>query len=193
MGFSVSLYAVFDREVDEIQRELGLRPEGEPEDFPDSPITGAVARSGAYILYVNDRIEWGEDVIRPLLEGPNRTRTKLLGCTVNETVMYSSAWLWAEGEEVWSVIHDAQQGLLHLETCGDLPAVYDSIRDEKLAAQAGDEGVDHVFDVPVELFVCCGGVWYNQDIDSDEERPWQPLVRVAKYRRLWWPFRKSGA
>ncbi len=184
MGFSVSLYAIFDRDPADVQRDIGLQPNGEIEAFPDAPASGAVTKSGVYVLYFNDRAMFGEDAIRPV-----NANSRLLACNVNETCMYSAVTAINCGREEWSVIHDANTGILNLETFGDVPTPYSSIRDDKLSRQAQDEeGVDHVFDVPIELFVRLGGIRYDQDLDSDDAKPWHTLVSKKRRARWWLPF-----
>lgn len=184
MGFRVSLYAVFGREPVQIQRDLNLTPNGEREEFPESAVAGFVSASGAYILYFNDSQMFGEDAIRPL-----RNSSQFLACNVNETCMYSSVAAFAEGRELWSVIHDSDRGILDLETCGDVPAAYSEIRQKQLSLQqSGSDGVDHIFDVPINLFVRLGGVRYDQDVISDDPQPWHTLVSTKASKRSWWPF-----
>ncbi len=183
MGFSVSVYAIFDCDPAEIHHKLKLEPTGEFVEFPDSPIAAAHTQAGSYILYIDDRRIFGEDLIRALV--PN---TKFLSCNVNETVMYSAASLMENGREQWSVIHDSSYGLRHLDSSEKMPEEYYSIRKEKLSAQDIErDKVDHIFDIPVDLFVSLGGVRYDEYIDSANEQPWQTLERIPS-NRWWWPF-----
>lgn len=85
---------------------------------------------------------------------------------------------WEGGAELWSVLHDAQQGITHLEVSGTPPAELGPIRDRLLRQQVGVAETDHVFDVPVELFVALGGVRYDQDIPGAGPDPWEILDRV---------------
>ena len=60
---------------------------------------------------------------------------------VEEHVMVSIAIGWKDGQRVWSVTHDAQRDIEHLQTEGELPAAFTSIRDrlrfeQQAAAQA---------------------------------------------------------
>jgi len=185
VGFRVALYAIFDSNPTEIHQLLGLKPSGVTEEFPDSPIAGAKTRSGTYILYVNDQSTYGEDAIRPIAD-----TTRMLLCNVNETVMVSRVAAIRSGREEWAVVHDSSKGLQHLEEHGELPDGYRAIREEKRSLQdKDDESVDHVFDVPVELFVQLGGVRYDADLESDEEQPWHSLVPIEEpKRKRWWPF-----
>jgi len=188
MGFSVSLYAIFDRDPADVQRDLGLAPNGETAHFPDAPASGAITTPGVYLLYFNDRVMLGEDAIRPV-----NANSRLLACNVNETCMYSAVTAINCGREEWSVIHDANVSILNLETHGDVPALYASIRDDKLSRQEQDgDGVDHLFDVPVELFVRLGGIRYNEDLKSYDPEPWHTLVSTRGSSKWWWPLSKKA-
>jgi hypothetical protein len=72
--------------------------------------------------------------------------------------MNSYACAWSNGVERWSVFHDAQQDIKHLETSGTLPPEIQPIRDKLFAQQESDDGADFIFDIPVELFAAMGGI-----------------------------------
>jgi hypothetical protein len=89
--------------------------------------------------------------------------------------MNSYACGWANGVEHWSVFHDAQQDIKHLEMRGTLPPQLKSIRDRLFAEQEGDDEVDFIFDIPVELFAALGGIRYDQGISDAGPEPWEIL------------------
>ncbi len=186
MGFRVSIYAIFDRDPDLVRRDLNLKPNGDTEEFPESAVAGVLTNTGTYVLYFNDSQMFGDDVIRPLI-----ANSRFLSCNVNETCMYSAVTAFDGGGELWRVIHDSSKGILHLETHGDIPTLYSAIREQKLSRQQHDgEGVDHMFGVPIDLFVQLGGVRYDEDIDSDNPKPWHTLVPTKSPKSKWWPFAK---
>jgi hypothetical protein len=172
MGFRVQLIAVSGKEPRAIQRDCGVVPTGEREEIPESPVVGAALPNGAYLLYINDqdKIVPDADVLARLSRGAS-----LIACYANETVMNSYACAWSNGSERWSVFHDAQQGIKHLETSGVLPAELKPIRDRLFAEQEGDDGADFIFDVPIELFVALGGIRYDHDISGAGPDPWEIL------------------
>lgn len=75
---------------------------------------------------------------------------------MNETAMISRASGWANGMKVWQVVHNADEGIEHLNVTGTPPPQLQHIRETQLARHSAEDGVDHVFDVPVELFVALG-------------------------------------
>lgn len=138
--------------------------------------------AGGYLLYINDEIVPDDHVFARLSKGAS-----LIACYANETVMGSLACAWVNGVEQWSIYHDAQQGIVHLETTGDLPLQLASIRDRLSTQQKDSDDVDYIFDIPIGLFVSLGGIRYNEDIEGAGPEPWQVLTRI-KARRWWWPF-----
>jgi hypothetical protein len=182
MGYRVLLIAVTGKEPATIHDEYAVTPTAEHEEIPESPVTGALLPGGGYLLYINDDIVPDDCVLTRLSKGAS-----LIACYANETVMDSLACEWVDGVEKWTVYHDAQQGIEHLEVKGDPPPQLASIRDRLLTQQKDSENVDYIFDIPVELFVSLGGIRYNEDIEGAAPEPWQVLARI-KTRKWWWPF-----
>jgi hypothetical protein len=174
MGFRVQLIAVSGKEPRVIQRDYGVVPTGQREEIPESPFVAALLPNGAYLLYISDKnkIVPDDQVFARLSKGAS-----LIACYANETVMNSYACAWADGVECWSVFHDPNQGIKHLETSGSLPAEMQPIRDQLFSEQDGDRdsGTDYVFDVPVELFAALGGIRYDSDIPGAGPEPWEIL------------------
>jgi hypothetical protein len=173
MGFRVQLIAVTGKDPRAIQRDYGVLPTGEREEIPESPVVGAALPDGAYLLYINDssRIDPDDRLFARLSKGAS-----LVACYANETVMNSYACGWTNGTEQWSVLHDAQQDIKHLETSGSLPPEFRAIRDRLFAEQEDDDGgTDFIFDIPVELFAALGGIRYDQDIPGAGPDPWEIL------------------
>lgn len=173
MGFRVQLIAVTGKEPRSIQDDFGVVATGQREEIAEAPVVGAALPNGAYLLYINDADKIApEDQIFARLS----KAASLVACYANETVMISYACGWANGVERWSVFHDAQQDIKHLETSGTLPPEFQAIRDRLFAEQEGDDGrTDFVFDIPVELFAALGGIRYDQDIPGAGPDPWEIL------------------
>jgi hypothetical protein len=174
MGFRVQLIAVTGKEPHAVQRAFGVSATGQREEIAESPVLGAAMPNGAYLLYINDpdRIVPDDEVFASLSKGAS-----LVACYANETVMNSYACGWANGLERWSVLHDAQQEIKHLETSGTLPPEFQAIRDRFFAQQDADDGADFIFDIPVELFAAVGGIRYDHDIPGAGPDPWEILEK----------------
>jgi hypothetical protein len=172
MGFRVQLIAVTGKQPGTVQRDFGVAATGQREEIAESPVVGAALPNGAYLLYINDpdKIVPDDKVFARLSKGAS-----LIACYANETVMNSYACGWANAVERWSVFHDAQQGIKHLEASGTVPAEMQGIRDRLFAKQVDNDGVDFIFDIPIELFAALGGIRYDQDIPGAGPDPWEIL------------------
>ena len=169
MGYRVSLVAVKGRPAAEIQRVVGVAPTGRFEEIAEDPVSGLTLPGGVCVLYLN-RPPLADATLAALSAG-----AEVLVLSVNETFMASEVAGWSGGARVWSVSHDAQRGIEHLQTDGEIPEPFPAIRSRLLAEQAGETGVDHVFDVPVELFVALGGVRHDCDVPGAVPEPWEVL------------------
>jgi hypothetical protein len=175
MGFRVLLIQVTGKNAATVQAEFGVEPTEEFEEISESPVTGVCLADGSYLLYIND-----PDLIvaNPATFAQLSKSAALLACYVNETCMESLATGWTNGREEWSVHHDAQRGIRHLELTGTVPAPLSQIRDDFVARQTLGDDVDSVFEVPVELVNRIGGFRYDSEVPGAEGRPFQVLVRV---------------
>lgn len=172
MGFRVQLIAITGKGPDAVQRDFGVAATGQREEIAESPVVGAPLPNGAYLLYINDpkKIVPDDKVFARLSKGAS-----LVACYANETVMNSFACGWANGVEQWSVFHDAQQDIEHLEASGALPPELQAIRDRLFAQQQSDGGADFIFDIPIELFAALGGIRYDHEIPGAGPEPWEIL------------------
>src|SRR5262249_6500818 len=131
MGFSISWLAIRGKDRAAILRTSGLCGTGEYEEIPDAPHQGAELADGWYLVFA-DGCAYAED------EAPLEALSKdseIVTCSVEEHVMFSSATGWKDGRQLWSIVHDSQQGLDDIDAEGELPPVYAGIRDNSLRAQ----------------------------------------------------------
>lgn len=182
MGYKVLLIAVSGKQAEEVHADYSVAPTGHYEEIPESAVTGVKLPNGMYLLYINDDITPSNSVFKKL-----SSHASLLACYANETVMDSYIASWVDGVEQWSVRHDAQQSLRHLEINGPVPNPLSPIRERLATKQDSVTNADYVFDIPIELFVALGGIRYNEDIPDGGPKPWQVLARV-KTKLSWWPF-----
>lgn len=129
---------------------FGFRDTGENDEANEAPFSVAELPTGWTVLWSNDQTFAKIETCTPLsLKAP------VLSCWVNETAMFSSANYFDRGHYLWFVGHDAQRGMNNLESDGELPDQFSSIRDRLIAEQdaAGgeDADVDFIFDIPLEL------------------------------------------
>ena len=191
MGFNLAVLAVTGNNLDTVLRNLDLNRTGQAEDFPDSPISATTLPSGMHaVCYMTRQAAVPQkDQLTKLSK-----RETVLCLEVSETVMNSSLTAWKNGKELWSVWHDASyQGTDHLETTGPLPEEFESIRQRQMKLQAQQDQeldaawpVDHVFDIPVDMFVSLGGFRYDETLDFPN--PWEILEPLPKKDKKWWQF-----
>ena len=92
--------------------------------------------------------------------------------------MVSAVSSWRDGVLSWSVVRDCESGLLNLEETGTLPADYPSIRARAIERQEASvgQGVDYLFDVPVELAQSLVGYRHDEDVEGAGEEPFEVLA-----------------
>ncbi|QDU94541.1 hypothetical protein [Lignipirellula cremea] len=176
MGFRVAIIAVHGKSRKQLYAEYGVEPTGAREEIAESPVCGACVSTGWELLYLNNAPRPDSAQLAVLSR-----QAELLFCDVNETTMTSFATGWSRGTEDWLLFHDGQVSLTHLTTAGDLPDEYAAIRDALVQQQTADaDGVDYLFDVPVELFAALTGVRYDRDLPAAEATPFYTLEFVAR-------------
>lgn len=144
--------AVETSEVGELCDLLQVSETTEPDPEFEAELAGVPLHGGWFLLVVQG-IE--HRLTDPAVLSQLAKRWRCLSCVVEEHAMVSYATLWRAGHMAWSVGHDAQKGILHLEATGDLPPSFRDLRDRtlqeqtRLGGQAAEE--DLVFEVPLLL------------------------------------------
>ncbi len=177
MGFSQSWLGVKRVSPRVILEALALCGTGGCDVVPDAPLNGVGLPGEWYLVIANNQPpEFFQDSVLQRLSADG----EVVICFVEEHVMYSSATGWKNGRKAWSVLHDSQRDVEHLEAAGDLPSIFASIRDrlrsEQKAGGGRSENVDFIFDVPVDLAEALTGYRYNADIPALGERPFEALI-----------------
>jgi hypothetical protein len=185
MGVSIAWLAVKTHDPRSLYESLQVRPAGQPDEHCESPICGS-ALNGWFLLIArrcNHRIVGDE-----FLADFSRSRD-VVACSVEEHVMVSSAAGWRDGRCTWSIVHDAQEGMLNLTTSGEPPEVFPQIRAELLAQQEAEGGteaeVDLIFDIPLQVAKSIVG------FKHDENTEWTDQTTFEAYqdtRKPWWKF-----
>jgi len=143
MGASLSWFAVRGKTPEAVLQDLGLRNVGK--EHRKTRFCGGALPSGWYLV-IHGRHEFTNDEVRRLSLG-----CEVIACFVEEHVMFSSAAGWKDGEQMWSVAHDAQEGDGHLEVQGKPPTGFAAICDCLTKQQQEDGGADFIFDIPIAL------------------------------------------
>lgn len=94
----------------------------------------------------------------------------VLVCRVDERVMASSSELWGSGVRKWRISHLGEDGASGLETGGELPECFESIREELEATQRAEGGddadVDYIFEIPLKVAQKLVGFKHDEDWES---------------------------
>ncbi|MEM1380260.1 MAG: hypothetical protein AAGH41_06515 [Pseudomonadota bacterium] len=162
MGFCVSYAAFRSANKDAVLKNLRLEEKAASGSLLDEEIAGVPLVSGGYLVFARDPLFFGEGGC--FLEeswGPD-----VIWCSALETTMSFYAASFRGGVELWSVAHDAQIALEHLDVQGTPPAVLQELREVAAKRQANENeddplSVDHFSDIPVDLVGSLTGFRYD--------------------------------
>ncbi len=151
MGLSISWLAVRGRPKADVLDALGLEDVGAPSGR--AKLFSADLPDGWLLVFAQD-MDW----LTPARLASASAGSEAVGCAVEEHVMYDDARGYRDGQEAWSVVHDAEKGIYDLQVSGTPPPAFAAIRDrlerEQRSADAeagGEAEVDLIFDIPTEL------------------------------------------
>jgi len=132
--------------------QLELTANGERAEYGETLFTGLVLPSGWFILFIN---QCEHEFLNPKVLATISIHCDVVGCSVEEHVMWCSAQLWHHREQVWRVAHDAQKHISHLEVSGLLPDAYGAIESQfakqQLRLSGGEPAADYYFEIPLDL------------------------------------------
>jgi|SRR5690348_4057619 len=176
MGASTCWLAVRGKPRDTVLEELALRIGDSPSDAQESHLQGSDSFNGWYVIAAGG---YGN----PLIEDANLQRLSV-GCEVvaggiETHVMCSTASGWKDGQEIWWIDHNPDDGVENLSTRGKLPAEFSSIHEDlrtQQAAEGPDPDVDFIFSAPEDLTKALTG--YHCE-ESQPGEKWHSLVTVA--------------
>jgi len=193
MGYSLSWAALKGGNLQTACAALGLRATGKREEIAESKIDGVQLPTGWYVVQF-DRTEMEDRELARLSRSG-----EVVCCFVEDHVMVSWASGWREGNKIWSVVHNCENGLFHLRIEGDAPAALKGIAERLVSEQqaAGGEkaDVDNVYDVAAELAKELTGYRHDHDIPGLVGDVFEILEREGTLGRLLARFgrRNTGA
>jgi hypothetical protein len=188
MGWSLSWVAAKGASPQAVLEVMELIPTGKKVVSSKSQFSAMELPNGFYLVQF-DRKELRQSRLKEFSKAFN-----LLYCFAEEHVMYSTVASWHNGEEIWSVVHDAQEGIMHLNVKGAPPDSFTAIRDRLFAEQKsrGHEDVDYIFGIPIELAAELTGYRYDQDVAGVKRTAFEELEPIKKsVLARWNPFRKD--
>lgn len=175
MGFHISWVAVHRKSPEQVCSELNLQDTDEQSPYPETDVDALKLDSGWYLLHFNDPLP-------PELElailGPLSMGAEVVKCVVEEASMVSMASYLSNGKEKWSIVHDSEQGLTHLDVSGELPDCYEEIKNRLLAQLNADEDpCDYLFDVPAEVCKSITGFRHDDVREDEDSNPFAVMER----------------
>ena len=182
MGASLSWVAVQGRSAAALRAALSLVSTGRFSELAEAPYSGADLKSG-WTLVQRDRCD--ADFLRDkTLEGLSKS-CELVAVSLEEHVMASLAEGWTDGRRVWSLSHNSEEGIKHLEEGGSPPKAFAAIKERAFQRQREKdaEGVDYIFDVPLELARFLTGYKHDEDGPDDFE-VLEPIPQPGFWSRL---------
>lgn len=171
MGFKLSYILAQGATVSMLCDLLGLETSVENSNRTDQ-ITGKDLATGFALILVHRYDSKLLNVDRRKLISMS---WPLLHGELHEGAMCSSAARWENGQQVWSVGHDAEQNdHRDLVYSGTLPAIFEEIRSQMAEKQdeededADDDevGCDYMFEIPVELIDRLTGFNYSRSLED---------------------------
>lgn len=165
MGYAITWCAVREEAADQLLSHLDLSSTGEIEGDPQSRFSTAKLRTGW-------RLIWSNKYACPILM---KGLTAFSGghevviCRIEEHVMASSAELWMGGTRKWWLSHEGKDGPKGLDTDGELPQCFTSIREEMEGSQrveGGDDAdVDYIFEIPLKVAQALVGFKHDENYE----------------------------
>ena len=181
MGYAVKWYAVRSP-APGLLATLGLAETGELQQVPDAPLCYQRGPEGWSLLFSNRMRVLSDETLAELSQGG-----EVVACSVEEHVMFSQAEHWVNGALVFRVTHEAAKGLGHLSVEGTATHRLNEIHEAaktRQATEGGEEaGVDHIFDVPVDLAQELCGFTHNSLRGAEQWVVVEEIAGESKFRR----------
>lgn len=178
MGFKISWIAFKDITKEEILRAVGGVDTGNPDEANEAPFSGAQIPNGWFVLFSNDFEYASAARLGTLSE-----KSSLVACQLHEGVMVSAAYAYKRGQIQWSLVHDADKGIRHLDVSGVPPDQFEVVRARLSQTQdtnGGDQSeVDYIFDVPLETAEAVCGYKHDKTI-FDWGEPQFTVIEMEK-------------
>ena len=165
----MSWLAVRGKASEALVQELALTPTGEMTDYGEAMFTGRDLPSGWFLLVIN---ECEHKFIEPSSLRSLSGNCEVIACSIEEHVMVCTSEMWRNGEQVWRIEHDAQQGIDHLSASGAVPEIFFATRAECAGQQEQAGGrkadTDYFFEIPLQTANAIVGFKHDESELEDE-------------------------
>jgi hypothetical protein len=180
MGFSLGWLATRGIAPELLYSALAARPTGTRKPIFSAAAMGGTIPGGWHLIVMNRNHSLTDDAFLAEIS----RHGEAVACFVEEHVMYAVAVGWQASSKRWSIVHESEKGIAHLEVSGTPPEAFAAIRAEGEAAQRKEDPeepeVDHVFDIPVAVAQAVTG--FRHDASTLE----LDLEVLETPRKSWW-------
>lgn len=149
---AVAWVAFKGRPKGEVIEALGYVDTGQAAEVDGGLVCGELPGGWVTVVAIGDQ---AGDFSRAETLAPLSRAGPLLSVEFSTTVMWSTIQAYADGVLAWSVEHNPEEGISHLDVVGEPPPQYLALRDRLLAEQEAEGGeeadVDLIFDLPALL------------------------------------------
>jgi hypothetical protein len=186
MGYSLSLLAVQCSDPDAALSGLNIVRTGQSCEYASKQLTGYAMPQSWYLVVAN-RCDYR--FLRAKVLAPLSQNHRVVACSIEEHVMFSSAEEWVAGALAWRAVHAGENGPIDLKTSGTLPPSFQSMADELAAKQEAEGGktaeVDHYFDVPLNAAKAITGFKHDEIVPSVDYQKFDQLQDQNRRWKLW--------
>lgn len=180
----MSWFAAKTLDLDELCAAVPMEPTEVADPRWESPLCGGIWRDGWYLVIAGRSCS---RLVEPQILRSLSASYPVVACSIEEHVMATEAYYWNEGKLTWSVKHQSELDLYHLEALGELPAFYQEIERSHIREQDHEQShaaeVDFIFEVPLEMAKAVTA------FKHDEEPPESFCPRAFHdLRKPWWRF-----
>jgi len=172
MGFKILLIATKGSSKQDDFKNLGVESSNEFSEWEDHGVASTVLKSGFRLFYIMDKIDPDPSVFEKV-----SSNGEMIALYIYENMFVSYSTLWEKKKMTWSILHNFQESPRHLDIQGNPPEIIEKLKIEKNEAQDHEKDVDHIFDIPGDIFSSITGYVYNRRYEFDEDKPWEVLKR----------------
>lgn len=165
MGYSLSVLAVQCSDPDVALSRLNIVRTGQTCEYACEQLTGHAMPQGWYLVVANC---CDHRFLQAKVLGPLSQNYRVVACSIEEHVMFSSAEEWVAGAMAWRAVHAGENGPIDLKTSGALPPSFQSMANALAAKQEAEDGktaeVDHYFDIPLNAAKAITGFKHDEKV-----------------------------
>jgi hypothetical protein len=189
MGYSLSLLAVQCSDPDAALSALNIFRTGQTCEYASQQLTGYAMPQGWYLV-VASRCD--HRILKANVLGLLSQNYRVVACSIEEHVMFSSVEEWAAGALVWRAVHAGENGPIDLKTSGTLPPSFQPMADALMAKQEAEggktAGVDYYFDIPLNAARAIMGFKHDETVSGVDYDKFELLkdTSASEHRKPWW-------